>query len=464
VTWDTSAVQTLFNGALVPAVTATLTLLGIGAILLRLDTVLTLCALSVAVPLMLLIRRLDQPISDRATQAQERESAISTRVQETLSGIRAVQAFGAEEREVQRFQTGAAESLRANLALTVLQAGAQSAIGLLFAAGTTLVVGVVAWRAIEGRVTAGDVVLVTAYIGMLYGPLQTLAYTAATVQGAAAGARRTLTLLDTEPDVADAPDALPLEERARGHIAFDHVSFGYRRDQTVLQDVTLDIPSGRTVALVGASGAGKTTIASLLLRFYDPTAGRITLDGQDLRTLTLASLRRNVALVPQEPFLFSASIRENIAYGRPDATEEEILAAARDAGAHAFIEALPTGYDAVLGERGATLSGGQRQRLSIARAFLKDAPVLILDEPTASLDAETEAQILRSLQDLTRDRTTVIIAHRLSTIRRADIIVVLDSGRIVEQGDYETLMRLSGAFRRLHDLQFDTPPSPGAAR
>jgi ATP-binding cassette subfamily B protein/subfamily B ATP-binding cassette protein MsbA len=310
---------------------------------------------------------------------------------------------------------------------------------------------------IEGRLTAGDVVLMVAYVAMLYKPLETLAYMAATVQGAAAGARRVFTLLDATPDVTDSEGAITLPEMASGQVVLENVSFGYLENQHILHNISLQISAGETIALVGSSGAGKTTLVSLLLRFYDPTHGRITLDGYDLRTLKLQSLRRNVAIVLQEPVLFCASIRENIAYGRPDASIEAIKAAARAAGAHKFIEGLPNGYDAPIGERGVTLSGGQRQRLSIARAFLMDAPVLIMDEPTSALDAETEAHLLETLEQLMKGRTTIIIAHRLSTIRGADRIVVLQDGEVTEAGTHLELLARGSVYARLHSIQFGQP-------
>jgi ATP-binding cassette subfamily B protein/subfamily B ATP-binding cassette protein MsbA len=453
VAWDTYAVQTLLNNAIVPATTATLTLLGIAVVMALRDWRVTVAALAIAGPLVMLIRRLDRPLTRYSLRVHERESDVSSRVQEALTAIRAVQAFAREPLERERFERQAAASLHANLHLTLLQTGSQMVVAALMAVGTAAVLWLAGRRALAGALTPGDVVLLAAYLVMLYKPLETLAYTAVAVQGAAAGARRVLALLDARPDGPDAPGAAPLPGRAFGGLAFEHVTFAYRAGEPALRDVSLDVRPGEVVAIVGASGAGKTTLASLVVRFYDPQAGRITLDGYDLRALTLRSLRENVALVLQDPIVFGATIRENIAYGRPAATAEEVGRAARAANAHEFIAALPQGYATVVGERGVTLSGGQRQRVAIARAFVKDAPVLILDEPTSALDAENERAILEALARLMKGRTTLIIAHRLSTIRHADRIVVLEGGVVVEQGTHAELLACPRVYARLHSLQ-----------
>jgi ATP-binding cassette, subfamily B, bacterial len=464
VTSDTQCAQELFNSGIMPAITAAITLVGITWVMLSINWMVTLVALLIGIPLLFLIRRVDRPMTESSLRVHERESDVSTRVEETLTGIRAVQAFGREEFEEHRFRQHADASMRANLWLTLLESGSQAAIDLLLAAGTSVVIGVSVAQALGGRLTAGDVVLLVAYVAMLYKPLETLAYTAATVQSAAAGAQRVLTLLDTVPDVADMEDAIELPGRAKGQIVFEGVSFGYREEVLALRNVSLRIPAGKSIALVGASGAGKTTLVSMLLRFYDPLIGRIALDGIDLRALTLKSLRQNIALVLQEPVLFSASVRENIAYALPGATMDQIKAAARAAGAHNFIEALPDGYETEIGEQGVGLSGGQRQRLSIARAFLKDAPVLILDEPTSALDTETEALLLESIERLMKGRTTIIIAHRLSTIRNADQVIVLKDGTVVEAGTHAELLRRNGSFKRLYNSQFGAPSNPSPFR
>jgi ATP-binding cassette, subfamily B, bacterial len=465
VAWDSYCIQSIFSEGVVPALTAGVTLLGIALVMLARDWRLTVAALAVAVPLLYLIRRLDRPMTEQSLRVHEFESDVSTRVQETLTGIRAVQAFGREQFESERFRSKAGASLLANLRLTVLQTASQAIVGLILAAGTAAVIWFTARGVLAGRLTSGDLWLFVAYVAMIFKPLETLAYTAAAVQNAGAGARRVLTVLDAAPDVTDAPGARDLPGRAEGRIAFESVSFSYRTGRPVLRDVNLEVAANSTIALVGLSGAGKTTLASLIPRFYDPTNGRVTLDGHDLGALTLKSLRQNIALVTQEPILFGTSVRENIAYGRPEATQTEIEAAARAAGAHEFIEQLPEKYGTQLAERGATLSSGQRQRLAIARAFLKDAPVLILDEPTSALDAETEERLLQTLQELMKGRTTLIIAHRLSTVRFADRIIVLQDGRIVESGPHGELLAHGGIYARLHQLQFgEVETAPAVAK
>jgi ABC-type multidrug transport system fused ATPase/permease subunit len=454
ITWDSYCIQAIFSEGVLPALTSGLTLLGITMVMATRDWRVTVAAFFVAVPLFVLVRRFDRPMTEQSLRVHENESDVSTRVEETLVGIRAVQAFGRERFESERFRDRATASLVASLRLTVLQSTSQSIVGVVLAAGTAAVIWLAAHDVLLGRLTAGDLVLLAAYVTMLFKPLETLAYTAAAVQNAAAGAHRVLAVLDSVSEVTDSPDAQDLPDRARGEIVFDNVTFGYRKDRPVLRSITLKIPAGSTVALVGTSGAGKTTLASLVPRFYDACTGSIKFDGRDLRSITLKSLREQIALVTQEPILFGASIRENIEYGRPGATLRDIVGASCAAGAHEFIQRLPEAYDTRIAERGNSLSSGQRQRLAIARAFLKDAPVLLLDEPTSALDAETEQRLMLTLERLMKGRTTLIIAHRLSTVRDAQLIVVLRGGRIIETGRHDELLADGGLYARLYELQF----------
>jgi ATP-binding cassette subfamily B protein/subfamily B ATP-binding cassette protein MsbA len=300
--------------------------------------------------------------------------------------------------------------------------------------------------------SVGTILVFLAYLACLYEPLNSVVYTASLVQYAAAGADRVLEVLDTVPEVRDAPGAR--EVRFTGHVRFEDVTFGYGAEP-VLRGVSLEARPGEVVAIVGPTGAGKTTLVNLLLRFFDPRSGRVLVDGHDLRELRVRSVREQVALVLQDPFLLPLSVAENLAYGRPEATRAEVEAAAVAANADGFIGRLPAGYDTVIGERGATLSGGEKQRLAIARALLKGAPILVLDEPTSALDARTEALLLEALERLMAGRTTFIIAHRLSTIRNADRILVLDGGRIIEQGRHEDLLKLGGLYARLYRQQME---------
>jgi len=410
--------------------------------------------IGVCIPLAMLVRRLDPPMSESSMKVHERESEMTSRVQEALTGIRAVQAFGRESFEDERFRGAAQSSLKASLHLTVLQTASQSLVGLLLALATAILVGISAYHVLRGWLSTGDVVLTAAYVVMLFRPLETLANTAGYLQGAVAGARRVLTILDRTPDVADQPNAIKITTRARGQIELQNISFGYRPGQLALDDISMEIPAGTTLALVGPSGAGKTTLVSLLMRFYDPSTGKILLDGRDIRGITLASLRQNIARVLHEPVLFGSTIAENIAYGLGGASQQQIQSAAKAAGAHEFITELPLGYETRLGERGVSLSGGQRQRISIARAFLKDAPILIMDEPTSALDSKTESQLLAALEQLKSNRTTIIIAHRLSTIRAVDQIAVMSRGQIVETGTHEELLAVGNHYAHLYELQF----------
>jgi ATP-binding cassette, subfamily B, bacterial len=381
------------------------------------------------------------------------EGGLYSLVERTLTALPVVQAYGGERRALDRFRAETGAVLAATVATTRVQLRFKVLMGLATAGGTAAIFWLGAQHALEGRLSVGSILIFLSYLAALYSPLESVMYLASTVQGAAGSARRVREVLDTPAGVRDPAVAAPLP-RLRGRVRLERVTFSYEPGRPALRDVSLDIPAGQTVALVGRSGAGKTTLASLIPRFFDPEQGRVLVDERDVRGVSVRALRRQVALVLQEPFLLPLTVAQNIAYARPGASRAQIVAAARAAHADEFIARLPAGYDTVLGERGATLSGGQRQRLAIARAFLQNAPILILDEPTSALDAESERLVLASLRRLMAGRTTLIIAHRLSTVRDAARVVVLDAGRIVEDGTHAGLLAQGGLYARAYRLQF----------
>jgi len=408
------------------------------------------------VPYMMLVLQIyARPMMERSYQQQEVEGQIYDVVEQTFSAMPVVQAFGREEFNDARFRHSTRETVATTVSLMNIQMQFKILIGLATAAGTAAILWFGTRHALQGLLSIGDIVLFLSYLGSLYAPLEAVIYSSSTIQGAAGSARRVWEVLESEREVTDKSGALSLGS-VRGQVDFENVTYGYEPERAVLREVSLEVQPGETIALVGVTGAGKTTLLGLVPRFFDPWQGRVRIDGQDVRDVQLKSLRGNIAIVLQEPFLFPLSVAENIAYGRPHATMAEIEAAARAANAHDFIQRLPAGYQTVIGERGATLSGGERQRLSIARALLKDSPILILDEPTSALDAETEHLLMEAVERLTKGRTTFIIAHRLSTIRRANRIVVLDQGQIVEIGTHEQLLARGGIYARFHARQSAT--------
>jgi ATP-binding cassette subfamily B protein/subfamily B ATP-binding cassette protein MsbA len=458
VTADTFALQTLTMNCILPAVSALLLLGGMTVVMVRLDPGLTLLALAVVPALFAAIARVDARVGRAAGVARERESEVYAEVQRSMSAVRVIQAFTREEEEHRRFMARSGDSLAASLALYRLQTVYSAVVSAVIAVGTAAVVWVGARHVLDGTLSVGALVVFVSYLASLYGPINSLFQTWGIAHSARAGVRRVFELLDVERDIRDGPLAAPAGG-ARGDVAWEDVWFGYAPDRPVLRGVTLRVRAGQTVAIVGPTGVGKSTLLGLLPRFYDPAAGRVTLDGRDVRDYRLADLRRQVAMVLQPPLVLPATIAENIEFGRPGATRDEVVAAARMARIHDAIADLPAGYDTPVGEHGVTLSEGEKQRLTIARAILRDAPILVLDEPTSSLDSETEALIVEGLERLTAGRTVFVIAHRLSTVRRADHIVVLRQGRIAEQGSFRALMDRGGAFAALYRLQRepDTP-------
>ncbi|MEN9903573.1 MAG: hypothetical protein RLZZ555_138 [Pseudomonadota bacterium] len=426
---DSGCVKDLILSVCLPAITALLSLVAMFGVMWALSPMLALLALVAAVPLVWLMHWLSGRMSDTVYVQQQMEGQLNAVAEQSLGALPLVQAFGRERRERERFRKVSRQTLGAYLSALAPQLQFRIGVGAVMATATAALLTLGGLRVMEGELTIGTLLVSLSYLASLYAPLETLAYLSVSYAGAAAGARRVLEVLDATDKVSDKPDAIELpKDGQRGTVRLESVCFGYEPGHPVLKDVTLEVRPGEMVALVGATGSGKTTLAMLISRFYDTWQGQVLVNGVDVRTVKLASLRAEIALVPQEPFLLPLSVADNIAYGRPDASWAEIEAAAKAANAHEFIERMPQGYDTVLGERGVTLSGGQRQRLSIARALLKDAPILILDEPTSALDNETERSVMDALHHLMKGRTTLMIAHRPTTIQRADREVVLNGG------------------------------------
>ena len=444
---DSTCAQSLVISVALPVLTAIATLVVMFTVMWRLDSSLALFAIIVTPILGILIRLFDRPMMENTYRQQQLEGEMMALAEQTLTAMPAVQAFGREERNDADFRQLSQRTLQAYLTATRSQLQFKVGVSGVSAVGTALVILLGGFHVLAGALTLGSLLVFLSYLASLYVPIETLAYSSAGFASAAAGARRVLEVLDSEEMVKEEPGA-PALPVVRGHVRFEEVTVGYESGRPVLHEISIEAHPGETIALVGPTGAGKSTLVSLIPRFFDPWSGRVSIDGHDVRSVQLKSLRAQIALVLQEPFLLPLSAAENIAYGRPGATREEVEAAARAANADEFITRLPEGYDTVLGERGATLSGGERQRLSIARALLKDAPILILDEPTSALDAGTEALLLEALERLMSGRTTFIIAHRLSTIRGADRIVVIENGRAVEQGTHQELIAAGGTYQR----------------
>src|SRR5215813_7523565 len=426
---DAPAIQWIMIDALIPLLSSLLTLIAVVVVVARIDWSLALVSMTIVPALYVLSQFYNRRLKLQWREVKNVESSTMSVIEEVLSSVRVVKAFAQEEREQQRYLDSARRTLREQVKPTLTSGNFGLIVGLVLAIGTALVLFLGVRQVQAGRITLGDLILVMSYLAVLYTPLQTVSRTAASLQGSLVSAERVFEILDQAPEVVEKRHARPLA-RARGQVEFEAVSFAYRAEGQALREISFAAPPGAQVGVAGVTGAGKSTLVSLLLRLYDPSAGRILLDGVDLRDYRLPDLRNQFAVVLQEPLLFSASVAENIAYGRPEASESEIVAAAQAANADDFVRALPQGYRTPLGARGMQLSGGERQRLSLARAFLKNAPILILDEPTSSVDAQTEAGILDRIKLLTKARTTFMVAHRLMTLENCDILLLLERGRM----------------------------------
>lgn len=452
---DTATFESLIAHSVPDLVTNVLILIGVTIILFSMNAYLALFTL---IPIPFLAYggfHFTRKILPNFREAQSALAELNATLQDNISGMKEIQVFNQEPRERKKIQKKAQSYADAILHALKLSAVFHPTVEAISSFGTVIVVGLGGWLALQNKISVSDIVGFLLYLNLFYQPIANLARVTEDLQQAVAGADRVFEVLDTDPDIKDSSTAVQIAH-SKGEIAFNNVNFHYIPSSPVLQDISFKAKPGQMIALVGPTGVGKTTIISLMARFYDPISGSVTLDGKDLKGISLASLRNQISIVLQDIFLFNGSVADNIAYGTKSATMEDIIASAKIARAHEFIAELPEGYNTVVGERGVKLSGGQKQRLSIARAVLRNTPILILDEATAAVDVETEAKIQQAIQDLAGSRTIIVIAHRLSTVKRADNILVLKEGKIVESGNHEQLLKQGGLYKHLCDVQFQT--------
>ncbi|MGH9139738.1 MAG: ABC transporter ATP-binding protein [Vicinamibacterales bacterium] len=445
---DAYAIENLVMSGLFPLATSIIALTVMFGVLLRLNVTIALLSLTVVPFMYLCLRYYTRTLVNREERVKELEAKLLGRLYETFGAMKLVKSFAREPHELQRYATNGVTTMDARIAITWQQSLFSVVVSAITILGTALVVIVGGSYVMSGRLTIGELTVVISYLAAVYGPLSAIAHTTGQLQGALAGTRRVRAMFALVPETVEAPNAIDALD-IKGDIRIENVGFTYPNGARVLHDITFAAKPGEVVALVGLTGAGKTTLVSLIPRFYDPTVGRVTIDGVDVRHYRVRSLREKIAIVLQEPVLFAGTIADNLRYGRLDATDAEVEQAARAAHAHEFIARLPEGYQTEIAQAGGGLSGGERQRLSVARAILKNAPILILDEPTSSLDSISEEIVFAALRQLRAGRTTIVIAHRLSTVRDADRILVLDGGQIAAQGRHEELLKSSQLYRRM---------------